>query len=376
MKTRIYTNVLLTFLVAGLMAGCSSASKDKTAQLEALKAEQAKISKQIATLEAEVAAENPDVVATKAKEVVVSELAVRPFDYYVQTQGRIEAENNVNVSAKSMGVITKVYVKEGDNVAAGQTLAQIDNGVILTGIAEVKSQLELANTVFERQKNLWDQKIGTEVQYLQAKTSKESLEKRLASLNEQNDMTRIKAPLSGVADAVYIKAGQNVAPGMPTVRVVNMNDLKIEANISEAYAVLIHKGDKAVVSVPELKKDIEAKVTFVSRTIDPLSRTFAVEVQLPSLPELRPNMTGTVKVIYQTDKSAIVVPINAVQTVNDEKVVYVAETEGKNMVAKRKVITITDVFNNQTQVKTGLTAGEKIITFGYQGLSDGEIIKI
>src|SRR5690606_16698033 len=179
-----------------------------------------------------------------------------------------------------------------------------------------------------------------EVQYLQARTNKESLEKQLASLQEQNEMTRIKAPLSGTVDKVHVKVGENIAPGMPAVRVVNSNDLKLVANISEAYVNTIKKGNKVIVSVSELKKDIEAKVTFVSRNIDPMSRTFTVEVKLKTLPELRPNMTATIKVVFETADEAIVVPVNVVQTVNDEKIVYVAETKDNKTVARKKVITV------------------------------------
>lgn len=376
MKAKLYISFLLPLLIAGLLAGCSSSSKDKGAQLEALKAEQAKLSQQITDLEAEVVAQNPGAAIIKAKEVVVTKLEPSTFEHFIQTQGRVEAENDVNVSAKSMGVVTKVFVTEGQNVVAGQTLVQIDNGIIIKGIEEVKSQLELAKTVFQRQKNLWDQKIGTEIQYLQAKTNKESLENRLASLNEQNDMSRIKSPINGFVDEVYAKAGQNIAPGMPAVHVVNFSDLKITANISEAYATLVEKGNKAIVMIPELKKDIVAQVTFVSKTINPLSRTFTVEVNVPALPNLRPNMSGVVRVVYLTHKNAVAVPINIVQTVNDQKVVYVAEKDGQNMIARKRVVTISDVFNSMTQVISGVTAGEQVITFGYQGLNDGEIIKM
>lgn len=376
MKTKLYIHILLPVIMAGIIVGCSSTSKDKGAQLEALKAEQVKIANQIVVLEAALAKENPEMVTVRAKEVGVSELSTRTFDHYVQTQGRVEAEDDINVSAKAMGVVTNVYVNEGDKVSAGQILAQIDNKVIVTGIAELKSQLNLVNTVFERQKNLWEQKIGTEVQYLQAKTNKESMEKRLASLNEQNEMTRIKSPISGFADAVYVKSGQNIAPGLPAVHIVNFSDLKIKANISEAYSTAIHKGDKAMVMVSELNKEIEARVTFVGKTIDPLSRTFVVEVKLPTNPDLRPNMTGVVKVVYLTENAALVVPVNAVQTVNNEKIVYVAEKDGNNTIARKRVVTISDVFNNMTHVKSGLSVGEKIITFGYQGLNDGEVIKM
>jgi RND family efflux transporter MFP subunit len=239
----------------------------------------------------------------------------------------------------------------------------------------MKSQLELANTVYERQKNLWDQKIGTEVQFLQAKTNKESLEKQLAALQEQNEMTRIKSPISGTVDDVNVKVGENISPGMPAARIVNSNDLKLVAKISEAYVSLVQKGNTVRINVPELKKDIEAKVTFVGRNIDPLSRTFTIEVDLKSKPELRPNMTAIVKVIFNTAKDALVVPVNVVQTLNNEKVVYVAEKKGKDVVAKKKVVTVEGVYNNQAQVK-GLEPGDQVITFGYQGLNDGEVIKI
>jgi RND family efflux transporter MFP subunit len=279
------------------------------------------------------------------------------------------------VSAKSMGVITRVNVTEGERVSKGQVLAQIDNSVIERSIEGMESQLELATSVYERQKNLWDQKIGTEVQFLQAKTNKESLEKQLASLREQSEMARIKAPISGTVDDVFVKVGENIAPGMPAVRVVNADDLKIQARVSEAYITDIKKGDKVLVNISELKKEVEARVTFVSKTIDLLSRTFNVEVALPSRPELRPNMTATVKIIFDSSSDALVVPVNVIQEINKEKIVYVAEQKGNQSVATRKVITVEGVYGNQAAVK-GLNAGDKLITVGYQGLNDGDFIKI
>ncbi|HEY9045475.1 MAG TPA: efflux RND transporter periplasmic adaptor subunit [Ohtaekwangia sp.] len=377
MKSTIYTR-LSVIAIAGVLAACSAASPDdKKAQLEKLKTQQVEITKQIQQLEAEIAKANPDSTATavKSKEVSVTELAPRKFDHYVQTQGSIDAEDNIMVSSKSMGVVMAVYVKEGQQVSKGQVLAQIDNSVLVRNIEAQKSQLELAKTVFERQKNLWDQKIGTEVQYLQAKTNKESLEKQIESLQEQNDMTRIKAPISGTVDQVDIKIGENIAPGQPAVRVVNTSDLKLVSSVSEAYVTNIRKGNKAVVHIPELKEDITAVVTFVGKTIDPLSRTFPVEVKLPSNADLRPNMTGILKVIFHTEPSTLVVPVNVVQEVNKEKIVFVAVTEGKQTVARKKVVTVEGVYDNLAQVK-GLETGDKVITFGYQGLNDGQVIKI
>lgn len=378
MKSNFY-NLLMAVVVAGLLAACSAATPDddKKARLEKLKTQQADLSKEIAKLEAEILAENPDSAATsvKAKEVDVTELKTRLFEHYVQTQGQVESENNVLVSAKSMGVVTNVYANEGDQVSKGQVLAQIDNSVIMRSIESMRAQLELATSVYERQKNLWDQKIGTEVQFLQAKTNKESLEKQLASLQEQNEMTKIKAPVSGTVDEVSIKVGENIAPGMPAVRVVNNSDLKLIARISEAYVTNIKKNNKVIVNIPELKGELEAKVNFVGKTIDPLSRTFNVEIKLPSDPNLRANMTATVKVVFRTEPSAVAIPVNIIQEINNEKVVYVAEAKGRQMIAKRKVITVDGVYGALAQVD-GLEAGDKLITVGYQGLNDGDYIKI
>jgi membrane fusion protein, multidrug efflux system len=365
-------------VIAALLAACSAATNDndKKARLEKLKSQHADLTKEIEKLEGEISAENPDAVKkVKAKEVNVTELAPQKFDHYVQTQGRVESENNVTVSAKMPGVLTQVYVQEGDAVNKGQVLAQVDNAVILNSIESMKAQLDLATSVYNRQKNLWDQKIGTEVQYLQAKTNKESLEKQLASLQEQNEMTRIKAPISGTVDEVIARVGENAAPGAPAFRVVNASDLKIKADVSEAYVTQIKKGNKVIVSIPELKKDIQATITFVGKTIDPLSRTFDVEMKLPSHPDLRPNMTATIKMIFKTENAATVIPVNVIQNINDEKIVYVAETEGNQTVAKRKVITVDGVFGGMAQVQ-GLNEGDKVITVGYQGLNDGDFVKI
>jgi membrane fusion protein, multidrug efflux system len=377
MKAKLYNRLAVFVTVAAFLAACSAATpdEDKKGRLAELKKEQATLAKEIAALEEQIAKENPNEKTVRAKEVAVTVLKGQSFDHYVQTQGKVESENNISVSAKTMGVVEKVFVKEGQQVSKGQTLAQIDNSVISTSIESMKSQLELANTVYERQKNLWDQKIGTEVQYLQAKTNKESLEKQLASLQQQNEMTRIKSPISGTVDEIMVKVGENIAPGMPAARVVNSNDLKLVAKVSEAYVTDIKKGNKVLISIPELKKEVTGKVSFVGRNIDAMSRTFTVEVDLKSQPDLRPNMTATVKVVFTTAEGALVVPINVIQTVNNQKIVYVAETKGSQTVARKKIVTVDGVYNNSAQVQ-GLSTGDKVITFGYQGLNDGELIKI
>ncbi len=363
-------SIITTFL---LLTGCGN---DKAAKLEKLKSQQAALSKEITALEKELAAENPQVIAVRSKEISVIELTPRKFDYFIQTQGMVESKDNILVSAKSMGSISSVYVTEGQAVVKGQILAQIENAITKLGIDEVKASLELAKTVYDRQKSLWDQKIGTEIQYLQAKNNKESLEKRLATLNEQLDMSRIKSPINGTVDEVNIKIGENAAPGAPAFRVINTEELKIKAKVSEAYVTSIKKGNIVQVNFPDLGKTIDARVSFVGRNIDVLSRSFPIEVELSGSPDLRPSMTAILKIIFQSEPQALLVPINLVQEINGQKVVYVVETDGKQTVARRKVIVLGGVYGNMAEVKVGLQSGDKVISVGYQGLNDGEFVKI
>lgn len=373
MKTRFYTSILSAIVLAALLAGCSATSEDKNVKLDKLKADRAKLDTEIRQLETELG--SAKVAATvKSREVGVINLVPRKFDYYVQTQGNVEAIDNIMVSAKTMGVLSAVYAQEGEVVKKGQVLAQIDNSVVVSSINELKSSIDLANTVYERQKNLWDQKIGTEVQYLQAKNNKESLEKRLATLNEQLEMSRIKSPIDGSVDAVDVKIGQNVAPGAPAFRVVSFDKLKMIANVSEAYVIQIKTGNRVVITFPDINKSIEAKVTFVGKTINQLSRTFPIEVAMPADADLRPNMSGILKVIFQTVPDALTVPVNVVQDINDEKVVYIAVKDGDKMIARRKVVTVNGIYGSLAQV-SGLNAGDQVISVGYQGLNDGEVVK-
>jgi membrane fusion protein, multidrug efflux system len=372
MKSISIRTMVFLAIAALTITGCAS---DNAAKLEKLKAEQAALTKEIAALEREV---GPQMNSTsvRMKEIGVAELTPLKFDYYVQTQGMVESEENILVSAKSMGVISAVYVTEGQNVTKGQVLAQIDNAIIMRSIDELKASMDLATTVYERQKSLWDQKIGTEIQYLQAKNNKESLEKRLATLNEQVDMSKIKSPINGTVDAVNIKIGENAAPGAPAFRVINTNDLKIVAKVSEAYVVNIKKGNAVKVTFPDLNKTIEARVSFVGRNIDPLSRSFPVEIELSGSADLRPSMTAVLKIVFKSEPNALAVPINLVQEINGQKIIYVTEMEGNQLIARRRIIELGGIYDNLAEVTSGVKAGDKVITVGYQGLNDGEFVKI
>ena len=189
-------------------------------------------------------------------------------------------------------------------------------------------------------------------------------------------MTKIKAPINGTVDEVRIKVGENVAPGVPVFRIVNTSDLKAAAKISESYITTIQRGNKAVISFPDMDKSINANVSFVGRNIDALTRSFPLEVKLPSASYLRPNMTAVMKIIFHTEPNALCVPVNVVQDINGQKIIYVAENDGKKLVARKRVVEVDGVFGSQAQIKSGLKSGDKVITVGYQGLNDGELIKI
>lgn len=373
---KAFINLSFSIAVALLMVSCSSSPKDKKTQLDELKKQQVELADKIKKLEADMPAGTTTAKKTKSKDVVAKELQPARFDYSVQTQGGVEAEENIMISAKTPGIVTQVLVKEGQVVSAGQVLAQIDNTLILKSIDEVKGSLELATTVFERQKSLWDQKIGTEIQFLTAKNNKESLEKRLATMNEQNDMSKIKTQISGSVEDVWVKVGENTAPGMPAVRVIGTKNLKVVSNISEAYISSIRVGNKAVIEFLDLGKTFEGKVSFTGKNINPLSRSFIVEVAIPAGIDARPNMSATVKIVFNTVPSALAVAVNLVQTINGEKVLYVAEDNAGQWVARKRVVEVGGIYNNMAEIKNGLKPGDRVITIGYQGLNDGEYVSL
>jgi RND family efflux transporter MFP subunit len=299
------------------------------------------------------------------------------FKHFIEVQAKVDGDEDVLLSAESAGSITSISVDAGDKVSKGQVLATIDDRIIRQSISEVQTQLDLATTVFNRQKNLWDQKIGSEIQYLQAKSGKESMERRMATLNEQLDMTRIKAPINGVVDAVNIKIGQTVAPGVPAIRVINLNSLKVKAEVPESYITRVSKGDEAIVSFPDDKKDLNVKVDYSGNRIDPLNRTFNVEVKLnDKTGSFRPNMIAILKIVDYTNKSAFIVPVAAVQNSGEGQFVYVKAEEGGKLIAKRKKVEVGTIYNGTAEIKSGLSEGDEVITAGYANVVEGDLIKL
>ncbi|WP_162055502.1 efflux RND transporter periplasmic adaptor subunit [Pontibacter pamirensis] len=356
------------------LAACNSGN-DKEAQLKELKAQEATLQEQIAALEAELRTEGTTVAAQKKTvPVSVSSLEQDTFRHYLEVQGRVDFDQNVLVSAKVPGVLTSVRVQTGDRVSKGQTMATIDAQVLEQNIAEVRTRKELADIAYEKQKNLWDQQIGTEMQYLTAKNNKEALERSLATLQQQRDQFNIKAPVSGVVDEVIPNAGEAVAPGIGIIRVVNLQGSKIVAEVSEAYQAKINKGDQAVVYFPDLEKEVETMVDVVSQFINPTSRTFTVELRPKSTQDitLRPNMVAVVRIQDYKNEDTIVLPVNLVQRDERAEYVYVAQQEGDQYVATRKEITTGMNYGGNVEVLSGLSANDRVITAGYQNVNEGQ----
>jgi RND family efflux transporter MFP subunit len=364
MKKLLYIPAILLF------AACSQPQgKDaKLAELAKLKKQEADVNAQITKLQAEVGSTD----SVKSTEVNIVDVKPGNFTNYVQLQGRIDAQENVTAYPQASASITAIYVKVGQHVSKGQVLAQLDNRMQLQNIAQVQAQADLNKTVYQRQKNLWDQKIGTEVQFLQAKSTYEASEKQVASLKQQADLYRIVSPISGSVDQMDLKLGQIASPGATGIRIVNADILKIKADVPESYVSSINQGDNVKVVVPDANDSLMAKVTFAAKVIDQASRSFGVEIKLPQRKTLRPNMTAIIKIANYTRNNSIVIPLNAVQRSESGNYVFVAD----NNTAKKKIVKLGATSAGQIEILSGLNSGDKLITQGASDVEDGDKIKI
>jgi membrane fusion protein, multidrug efflux system len=372
-------STLIIALSVGVLLACGPKKPEtlteKKDALAKLKAQQVETNTQIKTLETEVAKADPVKAAeAKVKEVTVSVLQPGTFRRFVEVQGSVDAKNNVQVNPKMGGVITAIYVKEGDAVRAGSVIARVDDAVLRESQAEIQNQLSLATTVYERQANLWKQQIGTEIQYLQAKNAKEGIERRLATFKTQLGQSTITSPIGGIVDQVSAKVGQMAAPGVGIARVVNLARLKIVAKVADTYAGSVRKGDALTVRFPDLNRELKTTVSFVAATVDPLSRTFAIEGTLPSDNALKPNMLAQVRINDLTKMNALVIDQNLVQNTEKGQLVYVAETAGNKKIAKARTVKAGLSYNGQIEITAGLRAGDQLITNGYQDVTDGQPI--
>ena len=370
----IMKNLNVTIIAAAvILSSCGDAKQDKSSKiksLDSLKKEMSTLQGKIATIEEEIAKDDTT-KKVKLKTVELATLTPQLFNNYIDVQGKVDADENVSINAEMPGTVSRVMTKVGDAVSVGQVLAELDSKALQQGIAELQNSLELSKTMFEKQKTLWDQKIGTELQYLQAKNQKESLEKRMASMQEQVKMTKIISPISGIVDAVDIKIGQATAPGMPAVRVVNMSSLKVKAEVAESYASKIKTGNDVVVIFPDMQDTVKTKISYSAKVISQLNRTFTVTVYLDNTKELHPNQIAIVKIIDYSNPKAFIVPIGTIQHAQEGDFVFIAD----GTKAKKVKVKVGKMYNGQAEVTEGLKEGDKLITKGFQELNEGEEVK-
>jgi len=381
------SNLLMLALALGITAGLLTSCGEEKAQdpagrLKELQAEQARIGAEIQKLQKELrqsGSKTADNTAanTKTKVVMALTLEESPFRTWVEVQGTVDARQSIEVTAEGMGVVRNIQVKEGQKVTKGQILAELDQTVLLQSIEEIKGQLDFAKQLYTKQSNLWKQNIGSEVQYLNAKNQKESLERRLSTIESQLDLTRIKAPVSGTVDQVYLKLGQSTAMGMPAVRVVNFNDLRVVTDLSESYVSRVREGASVDLEFKDLNLSAQGRIAYVARSISALNRTFRAEVPLNNREGLyRPNMIVGMKINDYSTNKAIKIPVNLLQNSDEGTFVMVVRAEGQGLKAARVSVTPGRSNGIETEILQGLQAGDRIITTGYNDLNDGQAITL
>ena len=324
----------------------------------------------------------------KATLVAVSPIVTQNFTHYIELQGKVESESVSFVTPRAGGGQVKgLFVKRGDLIKKGQLLLQLDNSLIkqsaaaaTQNIETIKAQAALAKAVYEKQKNLWDQNIGSEIQLLTAKTNADALASQLKAAAEQLGMVRdqlaftsVYSDVDGVAEEVNVKVGELfMGPGQ--IKIVNTAHLKLTTMVPENYAGKIKVGTESILNFPDIQKEINAKFSVVGNVIDPLNRSFYVEAKLPIDKDFRPNQLVQVKIKDYEQKNAISAPINLLQNDEKGKFIYVAVTEKGKLIARKKIVTVGQYYGNNIEILSGLIAGDVIITEGYQSLFDGQNI--
>lgn len=363
-------------LAATLVISCAQeegveAMKTKLAEL---KNQVGALNTEIKTLETEISKLDPEFASANKKSILITTAAARKgeFTHFVEVTGSVLSKKNVSISAETAGRILEVPAMEGMRVTKGQILARIDSETIQRNIEEMENSLELATTIFQKQERLWGQKIGTEVQYLEAKNRMEGLQKNLASMKTQLDKTYVRAPFSGTIETVQVRIGELVQPGVPMFEFVGESDLYIQADVSESYVGVLGKGDTVMVDFPSLKKSITSRVSAVGGVINPNNRTFKVEVALPNTADVKPNMISVLKIRDYQNSTSVLVPAHLILADNQGDYVFVVE----NQTAQKKYVKRGLTANNETEILEGLTGSETLVDKGFREVGDNFSVTI
>ncbi len=382
------------------MVACGGGANDKNVdmaklktKLEKLKSEKKGLDEQIRQLEDQLDKLDPGAAAAKAKLVSLQTIGADSFSHFIDLQGKIEAENVVHVSPKGMGGVVKaIYVKTGNRVAKGQLLMKLDDALARQSLSSaqqqvntLKTRLEQAQTVYERYQSLWKQNIGAEINVINAKADVEALKSQVAAAEagvrmaqEQVNQSNVYAEISGVVDAVDIKPGEFFSPqsaAMAGMRIVNTGTLKVVINVPENYGNRVKDGTVLNLTLPESgNKEIVTKVNVVGKYIDPINRSFTVEGRVPADKDLRANQIANVRIRDYNASNVVTVPVNVVQTDEKGKYVFIAEKNGEKLVVRKKIVEVGEIYNGQAEIKSGLTAGENIVSEGYQTVYEGQVV--
>lgn len=366
------------------LASCGNTSKQnddsldgKKAKLTELQSQQDKLSQQITSLQAEIVKADPAAaIAEKAKLVTLTPLTPTSFTHYIDLQGNVDAENTSMISPRGTGgLVREVYVKKGDPVHQGQRLLKLDDAIQLQQLASAQTQVAYAKDLYQRRKNLWDQKIGAEVDLINAQNQVDLAQNQLKIAQEQLDFTNVTADISGVVDDITIKPGETFAPGSQQLRLVNTNNLKVVVQVPELYQERVKVGTPVKIVFPGLgNKMITGTVHVTGKEINTGSRSFAVEIRIPNDAAIRANQVAVVKLQDYSATNVLTIPVNTLQTDEKGKYVMIDSTVNKRTVAHKRSITIGQLYEDKIEVKSGLQHGDQVITDGFQGLYEGQLI--
>lgn len=378
------TNLIIAAVI--LSVSCSTNNPESIRKNIISKKEQiARINQSIKKLEEKLYRDSTGMNPQFLIPVKIKNIKYEPFRHYIEVQGNIEAVEQAHISPEMGGQIKKIHVREGQRVKKGQLLVSLNTDVTESSIQEVKTSLELTKKLYDKQKSLWEQKIGTEMQYLEAKNAYEQTEARLKTLKAQLEMSNIRAPFNGIIDDIFQKEGELGTPGFQILQMVNLSRLKIAAEVSEIYMPSIAKGKMIEVSIPtypEMKLNVPVYRT--GNVINPANRTFKIEVQLNNRGEkLKPNMFAVMKINDLTIDSAIIVPSNIVKKDilktgegTFKEFLFIAEEIDNKVIAQKIYVETGETYNNESVIKNGLKPEQKVIIEGYNTVSSGTEVKV
>jgi membrane fusion protein (multidrug efflux system) len=376
------TNILLIIgFVLATISACEQ--KDpvqvKKEELKAQKTELQKIKISITELEKELSALDPEFARTNRKATLITtkNVQLRKFEHFVEVSGAVKSRKNVMISAENMGNVNQVLVKEGSEVRKGQLIINMDTELSQRKLDQLETEYELTKTMFAKQTNLWNQNIGTEVQYLEAKNRVESMERQIDNIKTQISKSKVRAPFSGTIENVMVREGEMAQMGSPLVRIVNHRDMYIKADLSESFIGRFKKGDHVIIHFPFIDQTIESKISSVGQVIDEMNRTFSVEALLPLTKfTIKPNLLAIVKLKDFEKSDAVVVPSKLIQKDNKGDFVFITEEDKDELIAKKMQIQRGVTYKNNTMIKEGLSGTEILIDEGFRNVAAGSKLKV